>query len=832
MNSPESLQTNHAGTGFKIAVSTIAIWLAAVSIFLLTCSNPFEKRPTKPVLSVVADTTIAVKDTLILVAQNVPRGGKATGYAWQLDSHAISQPAAFDSACRLLFGIPDTGLHCVVVRASGEGNTVSEPETVKVTVVLDPPVVRFITRDTTVYANDTVRLVAQGTDPTGFVPAYIWTVGDSGTAISTRTGMLAYVFAPITGTYPVRVCAMDNDSILSLQDSIRVTVMANFPRIAMQPDSMTAAINDTVVMHAVRLDTSTVSVRWLWARDGISFLDTTALPSFTVTFRRLDAGKRVVLVKAVDVHKLQSNVDSARVTVHLYAPLVKAMNDTAIFTHDTMTLRAAGTDTNGTIARYLWSIDNSGYSDTTSSGSLKVAWSLQDTGSHTVRVIAVDDDTIQSKPDSLHVLVKPGRPHIVPQHDTVVFWGDTCSVTIAGIDSNGSIVKYLLNSTGIGSWTDSSSSGAFRLTDATTAVRKIISGVRDNDGLLAADTFFVRFTARPCSITVRGLRSGDTIVAPSTDSAVVSVPLSVSATRADGIADTFSFSLWTGNSPGSLVEQYHGPDSVCTLFVAGTGSHYWKLLAVDSHADTATTGVGTFSVLLRRTICFSGHSVVTGAQSAPGTGGFRRMVLDTLRAANGAKAISCAGPITTGNLLPGCDDSCCAVSGKTCANIFDSLYMHPSTSADLWIYLCGVNEDYVFPTFSWTVGWANFTALSLDTMHARNPHAEIYVLNSLPYPADTGGPYLAWIQTAFKANMPLFDRMIDSVVTDRRGKWTSRGETGVWLVDAYSALAALPDSVQNPAYFADFLHPNQAGYDRLAAQILKTMRAAGSSFLK
>lgn len=349
---------------------------------------------------------------------------------------------------------------------------------------------------------------------------------------------------------------------------------------------------------------------------------------------------------------------------------------------------------------------------------------------------------------------------------------------------------------------------------------------------MATDTFTIRFTERPCSVIAHGLQLSDTAVVLPADSAATAVPLTFSARRVDGIADTFLFSLWAGNSPANLVEQYHGTDTACTLFVSGTGNRYWMVRAIDNHADTATTALFTLSVLLHRKICFAGHSVVTGAQSAPGTGGFRRMVIDTLRAANGAKAITCAGPITTGNLLPASDDSCCAVSGKTCANIFDSLYVHPSTSADLWIYLCGVNEDYVFPTFSWTVGWANFTAISLDTMHARNPHSEIYVLNSLPFPADTGGPFMPWIDSMFKANLPTFDRMLDSVVTDRRQKWTSRNETGVWLVDTYSALAALPDSVQNPAYFADFLHPNQPGYNILAAQIFKAMRAAGSSFLK
>jgi hypothetical protein len=922
MNLPEFLQTNRAETSSRIAASKIAMSLAAFSIFLLTCSNPFEKRPVKPVLSVVADTTVAVKDTLILVAQNGARGGRTTGYTWQLDSHTISQPEAFDSACRLLFGIPDTGLHIVVVRASGEGNTASEPETVKVTVVLDPPIVRFLTRDTTVYANDTVRLVAQGTDPNGLVLAYRWMVGDSG--MTTRTGTLGYVFAPISGTFPIRVRAMDNDSIPSLQDSIRITVMANFPRIAMRPDSVTTAINDTVVMHAVRLDTSTVSVRWLWARDGISFLDTTALPSFAITFKRLEAGNKVVRVKAIDAHRLLSNVDSAHIAVHLYpprvfmaahdtsvfvndlvtlyargtdtngtvakytwaidgihfsdttsgdsivhawsradtgrrivvlvkaidndslvsqsdstvvgirlgVPLVKAMGDTAIFVHDTLTVRAAGTDTNGTIVRYLWSIDNGGYSDTTSFGALKIVWPLQDTGSYTIRVRAVDDDTIQSKSDSLKVVVKPGRPRILAQHDTTVRWGDTCSVTIAGIDSNGAIVKYLLNSTGGGSWTDSSANGTFKLTSNINTSKKVVAGVRDNDGLVATDTFTIRFTERPCSVVAHGLRPTDTVVVLPSDSGAIAVPLSFSARRVDGVADTFSFSLWAGNSPASLVEQYHGADTACSLFVSGTGNRYWRIRAIDNHADTATTAVYTLSVILHRKICFAGHSIVTGFTSTPGTGGFRRMVIDTLRAANASNIITCSGPSTTGNLVPASDDSCNAVGGKTCANIFDSLYYHPSTNADLWFYFCGVNEGYQFPTFSWTVGMANFAAITFDTMHARNPHSEIYVLNSLPFPPDTMGSFDVRADSMFKANLPVFSRMLDSVVTDRRQKWAARRETGIWLVNAYSALAALPDSIWNPSYFSDYLHPNQVGYNRLAAEIFKTMRASGSSFLK
>ena len=78
---------------------------------------------------------------------NVAGSGKAsTSFGPWYISRRLSAVPSPDSVCRLFFGIQDTGVHFVTVTGLGQGNTESEPETTKVLVLLDPPVVHFLTR--------------------------------------------------------------------------------------------------------------------------------------------------------------------------------------------------------------------------------------------------------------------------------------------------------------------------------------------------------------------------------------------------------------------------------------------------------------------------------------------------------------------------------------------------------------------------------------------------------------------------------------------------------------------------------------------------------------
>jgi len=125
--------------------------------------------------------------------------------------------------------------------------------------------------------------------------------------------------------------------------------------------------------------------------------------------------------------------------------------------------------------------------------------------------------------------------------------------------------------------------------------------------------------------------------------------------------------------------------------------------------------------------------------------------------------------------------------------------------------------------------------MSIDSMHGRNPKSEIYVLNGLPMPHDTVANGYN-INNVFRRN--LFSTIIimiglgcyespDDLAGRRPGRRLAR-------VDVFTPMAKQPmvDSVYNPAYFYDFIHPNQQGYDLMAKQVFKAMRRASSSFYK
>jgi hypothetical protein len=789
----------------------------------------------RPRIAINNDTTVAAFDSIVLHATRLDTFGTSVRYAWARNGTSFSDTTA-GPRFSVLFGKADVGERVVRVKAVDSRRLESNVDSARIAVHLFAPTVT-IAHDTTVPINDPVALHAAGADTNGHVAKYLWALDGSRYLDTTVADSLVHAWSRAdTGRrIVVLVKAIDDDALESGADSVRVVVRPKQPpSVTMTPDT-SVFINDSFSLAALAVPGSeSPVVAFLWAFDNGPFNDTTATGMLPMRFSRADTGRHVVRVKAVDRDTLVSFEDSAVVLVRLGRPHVTAMADTVVFIDDSVSLHATGADSNGTVKRYLWAVDDHGFSDTTTSGVLRMAWGAQQAGGHIVRVVAVDDDTILSNPDSGFVTVRLGTPVVQAGRDTSLPWGDTLTLTTVASDTNGSIVTYLWNTNGGDAWTDSSVTYTLKFTSTVHSDRKVIAAVRDDDGLATADTFTVHFLSRPCSVSVSGLRPLDTAFVHSTDARPFAFSLRFSAGRMDGVADTFTYSVWSGvDSLSVLTEGLGFPDTTGALFSPDTGTRYWKVMAVDVHGDTATTAVSRLTIKIERRICFVGHSIMTGFGGTYGLGGFRRMVVDTLRTASGTgNRFKCEGPIMTQNLVPTEDDSCCAVNGKTCSAIYDSMQEHPNTNADVWVYMNGVNEGYQFPTYDRFWWRDNYAAATIDTMHGRNPKSEIYVLNGLPFPGDTMGDFNYRADSTFTANLPKFNRMLDSVVTIRRQDWRGRGEGGVWLVNAFDSLAALPDSSWNPVYFSDYLHPNQNGYDRLGRAILKAMRDAKSSYLK
>jgi lysophospholipase L1-like esterase len=776
-----------------------------------------------PTVTIAGDTSVFIKAGLVLRARAAMSASKSpiTAYLWDKDGRGFVDTTRGDSIT-LRYTTPDTGVHLVIVKVVDRDTMVSVPDTVVVHVKSGAPVVKAMT-DTAVYINDTVRVHAAGFDTNGVIRRYLWALDGTNFRDTMATGVLAAVWhRGAVGTVVVRVKAVDDDTLESNVDSVRISVLLKpLPAVTITPDT-SVFIHADLVLHAqgaMSSSTSPLAV-YVWDTHQKGKSDTTSGDSITLRYATPDTGVNLVIVKVVDRDTMVSVPDTVVVHVKSGVPVVEAMKDTAVYINDTVRVHAVAGDTNGTIASFVWSRDGAGFTDTTTTGVLRTVWTRADTGVHVIRVAALDNDTLMSRPDSVRVTVRLGMPVVVAQNDTAVFWGDTVRAHVSGRDTNGSIIAYYWhNNVGDTQWTDTTSLPTLPISRDYHCVLPVIVGVTDDDGLIGLDTFVITFKARACSVTVSLPHSGDTVAVNSWRLPKSRVNCAFSALRTDMKPDTFAFSVYAGTSRSSLEWVYTGTDTVGTVGMLDTGKNYWKVVAVDNHNDTAVSAVDSLYGVLQRRICFIGHSIIAGTGGAPDSGGFRRMVIDSLRSTEAAqKKLGCIGTLQTGLLKPAQDDSCLAVVGSIAFAIWDSLVLS-EVGADVWVYMIGVNEGYN------DVG-RFYTKETLIYMHNKNPRGEIYVLNGLPFPHDTIQGTIT-IDSTVRSSLYAYNRYLDSVITAYRQVW----QGGVWLVNAFAPMA-LADSTRNPAYFYDLLHPNQKGYGVLGTEILKTIRTNSSLYKK
>ncbi len=820
----------------KTGILPIA-FIALVLIILLdsSCTNPVDRNDLKPVITSIVDTTVRVRDSIFLVAHSSETGGLSSKFNWWLNGKKVALENIHDSICTFYFQVSDTGKQIICLQAITKNNIASDVETTVVHVVLDPPSIVRWRRDTTVFVNDSLFLSVNASDQNGSVRSIVWSLDSGKTIVETDGFSSVWVFGSLPGAHTIIMTAIDNDSILSEPETTTVHTIADVPMISLPADT-SVSIRDSLWVTARRIDTFSNTLRYIWARtDGI-YRDTTQTGRYCAVYRKSDVGLQKLYARALNVHKLISQPDSMLVSVSIERPSVLLGNDTSVFINNSCTITATGKPnarTKTPILFFLWSQNGKTFSDTTISNLISIRFGKSDTGTHKIFVKAVDRDTIESLSDSLTVHVSLGLPKIVKTNDTSLVRTDTLRIKLRASDTNGTIRNYYLKTVDTSGFSDSSLVGEFSLTSQFPLTNTVVFGAKDNDGLFAFDTMTVTFKQVPCTITLTGQSDFDTVVVRTQAPKILKTQLSFSAKRSDTVQDTFTYVLMKGFSRQSLGEVYRGRTPVCTLQTADTGTYFIKVTAFDTHNDSVMSPLVQKTVLMQNRICFIGHSIITGLFGETGRGGFRRSVIDSLRRyAGSAKRIGCDGPIKTNALYPPEDDSTLAENGRTSADMYDSLMMHPNAIADIWVHMLGTNEEYAVPTYNAKYGFGNFAVASIDSIHARNPKSEIYVLNGLPLPKDTAGNGYV-INATFRRNLHSFNRMMDSVVTSRRSDWTGKGQAGVWLVDVFKPMSNLPsDSTYNQIYFSDFIHPNQSGYELMGKELLKTMRAASSFFYR
>jgi|GEM_PF-4490758 len=275
-------------------------------------------------------------------------------------------------------------------------------------------------------------------------------------------------------------------------------------------------------------------------------------------------------------------------------PVVTAMADASVNIKDSLTVTATATD-NGTVVKYVWAKDGAAYTDTTVTGSLKVAYA--DSGRKVVRVVAIDDDGVAPAPDSCVITVTLDAPVVTARSDTTVSLTATSSVTVAvtAMDTNtgGSIEKYYWDA-GINGWDDSTDAASYTITTITGGPVIVRWAARDDDGVFSYDTFTVLFNRPPVSATVTAPTSNESWVSFDWSTGKGTLPVTFSASDPDLPLDTLNFTLSTGQSSGSLSQKYNGRNATCNLSnIDSSATVHYRLVARDLFGDSAVS-TGTF----------------------------------------------------------------------------------------------------------------------------------------------------------------------------------------------------------------------------------------------
>lgn len=273
------------------------------------------------------------------------------------------------------------------------------------------------------------------------------------------------------------------------------------------------------------------------------------------------------------------------------APTVTGMTDTTVAFNDEIKLHVQATIHEGSreIKKFLWSFNDSTTWDheCNKDGILKYTFSKSQVGFNTIYVKAIDEADVVSKPDNIAVEVKLYAPSVTPHKNLCVARDTTVKITVIAGDVNGTIEKYYW-STDTSQWQDSTDSNEKEFANQSGGPLWIKWGARDDDSLMATDTFLIMFNSSPSSVTMK--EPGDTAQWDyySLLNDWCRITFAFIASDPDGELDTLKYSLFLGKDGNTLEKVYKGYDTTCLVDKLSADTKYtWKLKVEDRYGDSA-----------------------------------------------------------------------------------------------------------------------------------------------------------------------------------------------------------------------------------------------------
>jgi|GEM_PF-1118602 len=779
---------------------------AAIYVLCLMFMFHCEKGPQAPDTSALVvdavyneDSVLTLRDTLhvSLSVEDAPE----THFRYCLQKEGSWNIDTIDSAdYRTTWDFPDTGLRRVVVWAIDDEGRRTHCDTISVTVSASAPRVILHGNDMA-SANDTTIVFLEVADSDGLVDHFEWQVDnrENGVVFAWSDTFRVVWTIKDTGNRVLSVTAVDNDGLRSMPDSIKILVTGSRPGFVLEADTQ-VSINDTLYIRFVGTDDDGVITEYQWTEDfSAGRWISSAKDTVMQVWRLPDTGRRVFYARIVDNDGLVSAPESIFVIVTAERPRLSVSASPYVPAGDSVRITAHASDPDGSVVSYKWLIHRVSGVDVvaTTDSTILVSWGADDTGIHTVSVAAIDDDSLSSE-----IVVCTLRVHngsVIPAADTILSSMDTLLVSRIAISSDEPLMYYWdIDGSG---WGDSCTDGRYSVFYSGLESVSLVCRVRFSAGLPYQDTMNIYFNRPPDGGLLLPFMHDTLWIGMNfmPGEAAFSTPF----TDPDG--DPVNGIITWGRTE---IDTFEISDSV-HLPVDSVGQYQWGLVLRDSFGnDVVRSGVTV--VGKERTICFAGHSIVTGYGGDNVSGGFRAGVVAGLRDSLASlERIRAVGPFVSEGLMAGsvADDSCFAISGSFAREMLLLMdHAYKNLTADIWVLMLGVNGS--FSAIEMTS-----TTLIMERIFERNPHARLYVLLSPPY-ASLGS-----------AQRRYYNNNVTNKITAPETGLVARGFAAS-IVRADTALWSKADtfSVEPTLYNSDMLHPNQDGYNRLRDEILAVMR--------
>jgi hypothetical protein len=776
--------------------------LFVIALILFFCENPSKPVPPELSFTTINDTTVRIGDDFNVGVDVINGSYWGMHFIWHVDN-VIDTSNDFKRTFNWQFG--DTGTHTIIVSALDQRMLLADPETLKVTVRCRFPIIDARQNDTTILWGDTLRINPLVSDSDGTVKAIKWKTDLDSLWYSAPPAGRVFVWDRLqSGTHLIRMRAVDDNDLMSTIDSVVVQVKHPIAKIQILENDTTVQLMSPLSIHTAFQGVLPRKYFYRWMVDS-TVVHKASVDSVRVVFGDGQTGRHTVKVFALNADSSTFSSD----TIEVIARYVRVkpelpIKDTSVYVNVPLTIMPTLNCQPQDIDSVWFTLDNKVVKKMRTLDTLKLQFKIADTGVHIIQLHALDMDGIYSSSEKVYVIAKPGYPSVKFPADTVVRGDSTFSVSAIADDINGVIsrAQWLNNGNRV-------DSNLFIVTYKGELSVTLSAAVQDNDSLWAYDTMTVHFNAPP-EIDPHSIPN-DTLFCTESNP-VASTSIRYSAFDKDN--DTLTIECSITKRGIDTTYSFKGHKDSVRVTVNGPGMYHWTLKVMDSFGCSTTLN-DSFTVVVNHTICFVGHSIVSGMAGDGQNGGFRAMVLKGLRENlvpfHNIKAV---GPLTTPDMVAyPADDSCYAISGSRAYEMhFFLRTAYKKLNADMWVIMLGANAQYS------TAELRNTIAI-LDTISNRNTQSKIYILTSPPFP-DVDEFYSGnYYRTYFN------EEIYDSVaVRKQRGGHISVVDVDTLLTDT--------NQMFDSTWFADHVHPNMKGYVRIGEKILSVMKSAENPAMK